>query len=476
MTRPRFRLSARGAALAMISAAFATQASANTAGRIDFVYGEANVRAADGRLRPAAKGELVQDGDTLVTGNGRAQVRFTDGAYVSLQPNTEFGVREYRYEGKTDGSERGFFSLVRGAMRTVTGAIGRYNRSAYQVRTPTATVGIRGTGGLIAVLPDLSTLIKGTSGTWLLSNPAGQIEVPAGTSGLATPDIKAPPQQTSQSPEAPPPPPPVKEATYSEGEKTTETGEACSVTQNCSPGTSAPPPPPPMLSGPGYHVNFAYGGATASIGIGQSSSLVDATFNGTGQLTSWTDASGSTSSLLGAHAEGGNVPGVMAWGRWTGNVFHVASKDFAPNEGFHYVVGLPTPTMPTSGTASFTLVGASSPTGSDGSIASPGTLARATMTVDFGQTSVAVTLNPMFASGSWGLDTTMTGRISGQTMLGSGSATNVGATPPLAYSCSSGCSATFQGAFFGAGASNAGLAYQINAFTATVSGVAAFKQ
>jgi len=478
MTRPRFKLSARGAAIAMVSAAFAGPALGSTAGRIDFVFGEASVRGANGQVRAATKGGEVQDGDTLVTGNGRAQIRFTDGAYVSLQPNTEFGVREYRYDGKTDGSERGFFALVRGAMRTVTGAIGHYNRSAYQVRTPTATVGIRGTGGLIEVLPDLSTLIKGSSGVWLLTNPAGQIEVPAGTSGIATPDLKAPPKQTSQSPEAPPPPPPPKAATYSEGEKTTATGEACSVVPNCSPGTSAPPPPPPMISGPGYHVSFAYGGSTAGSAINNSGGLANATFNSTGQMTSWTDSAGSTLTLLGTHAEGGNVPAVVAWGRWTGQVaFAAGAPTFGTNEGLHYVVGLPTPTMPTTGVANFSVVGATNPTTSDGN-GGLGTLAAGSLNVNFaggGTASLGVTTS---FPGGWGHNLVMSGNISGQRMTGSASGNFDVSTPPPAYACGAcGCSASFNGAFFGAGASHAGATYRIVAPSGqAISGAVVFKQ
>lgn len=480
MSRPRFKLSARGAALAMVSAAFAGPALANTAGRIDFVIGEANVRGVDGRVRAAAKGDPVQDGDTLLTGsNGRAQIRFSDGAYVSLQPNTEFGVREYRFDGKTDGSERGFFSLVRGAMRTVTGLIGRYNRTAYQVRTPTATVGIRGTGGLIAVLPDLSTLVKGTSGIWLLSNPAGQIEVPAGTSGLATPDLKVPPQQTSQSPAAPPPPPPAKEATYSEGDKTTETGDACSVTQDCGPGTTppaAPPPPPPMISGPGYHVSFAYSGTTAGNSLGNSTGLADATFNATGQMTTYTDQSGLPVTLLGSHGEGGNVPGIVAWGRWTGQVtIGGATPTFGSNEGFHYVAGLPTPSMPTSGSATFTQVGATSPTTSDGT----GGLGTATTSLTANFVSGAVTLNVNAAFSGWGYNVSIPGAISGQQMSGTLFGQFATGTPPSQYVCGAcNCSASFNGAFFGAGASHAGVAYKIGPdFTSfAVTGAAALKQ
>ncbi|HKI63874.1 MAG TPA: FecR family protein, partial [Burkholderiales bacterium] len=162
-----FRMNRSALMLALVSAAFAGNAGAS-AGRIDFSIGGVVATRPDGQQRPLAKGAELQNGDTIRTNDGRAQIRFPDGAYVSLQPNTVFGVKEYNYEGKTDGKERGFFSLLKGAMRAVTGLIGRVNRSTYQITTPTATVGIRGTGGLIAVLPDGSTLIRGSSGIWSL--------------------------------------------------------------------------------------------------------------------------------------------------------------------------------------------------------------------------------------------------------------------------------------------------------------------
>jgi hypothetical protein len=98
------------------------------------------------------------------------------------------------------------------------------------------------------------------------------------------------------------------------------------------------------------------------------------------------------------------------------------------------------------------------------------------MTVDFAGSGVSVFLNPRFLT--WAYDVSMTGRIAGSTITGSGNAGDTaGSTPPLGFSCSN-CTASFQGAFFGAGASHAGLAYQVNTGTApiTVSGVAVFKQ
>lgn len=224
----------RAAALFALLAAFAADAGA-AAARVDFAVGRVTVAGADGRERALAKGAEVDSGDTVRTdASGRAQLRFTDGAYVSLQPNTEYRISDYRFEGKTDGSEKGLFGLTRGAMRTVTGLVGRVNRDAYKVTTPTATVGIRGTGGVIQVLDNGATLVIGTSGIWSLSNQFGSITVPAGALGLAP---KGTPPQTP--PPSPSPAGPAPLATSPGGSPT---------------GPSAPPPtlvPNPTLGVPG---------------------------------------------------------------------------------------------------------------------------------------------------------------------------------------------------------------------------------
>src|SRR5712692_8923550 len=193
--------------VAIVSAAFSNPALANT-GKVDFTIGNVTVTGSDGRGRPLTKGAEVKSGDKIVSSvDGRAQIRFSDGAYVSLQPNTEFDIRQYRYSGKTDGTESALFGLFRGAMRTVTGLVGRANKSRYQITTTTATIGIRGTGGLIQVNNDGSTLVIGTSGIWSLTNNGGSIDVPAGTEGFAGTNRNVPPQPTTLGPAVPPPQP-----------------------------------------------------------------------------------------------------------------------------------------------------------------------------------------------------------------------------------------------------------------------------
>lgn len=143
MNTTSFRLNS-GAMLALtIAAAFPVAAEA-AAGRVEFAIGGVTAISANGENRALSKGADINSGDTIKTTDGRVQVRFTDGGYMSLQPNTEFIVESYSYDGKQDGSERGFFRLVEGGLRAITGIVGRNNRPAYRVATPVATIGIRG--------------------------------------------------------------------------------------------------------------------------------------------------------------------------------------------------------------------------------------------------------------------------------------------------------------------------------------------
>ena len=94
-----------------------------------------------------ANGSLVRTGDTIVTGlDGRAQIRFSDGSLVSLQPRSEFRIDDYQFDM---AQQRGFFSLLRGALRTISGAVGKRDPADYRMTTPTATIGIRGTEFLV---------------------------------------------------------------------------------------------------------------------------------------------------------------------------------------------------------------------------------------------------------------------------------------------------------------------------------------
>ncbi len=461
-----FRLNRSGVMLALVSVAFAGEAGA-VAGRVDFTIGGTTVSGVDGQRRPLAKGAELDKGDTVRTdAEGRAQIRFSDGSYVSLQPNTEFAIKDYNFEGKTDGTERGFFGLAKGAMRTVTGLIGRVNRNRYQIATPTATVGIRGTGGQIEVLLDGSTLVSGTSGIWTLSNPAGTLDIPAGVSGKPPASPNQPPQQTSQGPSTGPAQPLTQQTTYVQGNQTTASGGAAIGII-------------PLVSGPGFAAAVAY---TPSFGSGTSDarSGLDAVFTSAGQLT---DIQTSIPSFGfgfkleagGTHAEFG-TDGILAWGRWIGPVTQNCDcsnpQIYDSGQGLHYVVGMPTPVMPTSGTATYSMLGATSPTFTTGGV--PGTasfLPGGGLTVNFGTSAVTLT----------GFNVAMTAvnyTLNGSTTI---SSSLFSMSPTVTSSAPGGCCGCFSsvnGFFAGTNAERAGMAYLISDFFAgaQITGAAALKK
>ncbi len=446
-----FRLSPRGAMLAVVSAAFANPALANT-GKVDFATGNITVTGSDGRGRPLVKGAEVKTGDKIASSaNGRAQIRFSDGAYVSLQPNTEFDIRDYRFNGKADGSESALFGLLKGALRTVTGLVGRSDRSRYQIGTPTATIGIRGTGGLISIGGDGSTLVTGSSGVWTLTNQGGTLEIPAGTAGLAGPNLKVPPKPVTQGPVVPPPQgAPQVQPTIVQGDVVNASGDPASLG-----GTKV------LVSGSGYAV--AYFGATTTPFAGPTvTSPTNADFDGAGLMNQFNGfaATGAPTlfTLAGTQSEAG-TDGVLAWGRWTGNVLAngVSVGTLTANQGLHYVTGLPTPTLPVGGTFTFNVViGATNPTFGNGS-AAPGVLNSASLTGDFGQHTITAGVS-VTAGGN-----TFSGSANGT--FGTSTFSGLTGTLPPQLGCSGGCTLNVNGFFSGAGASQAGFVYQFGNVT-----------
>lgn len=120
-------------------------ALAQSAGTVLFKSGNAVVTRADLTTQPIRQHDAVLNGDTIDTKNGRVQIGFIDGGKVSLQPDTIYKISQYSLSGEEDGSEYALTELVKGGLRTISGLIGHKNRERYQLKTPVATIGIRGT-------------------------------------------------------------------------------------------------------------------------------------------------------------------------------------------------------------------------------------------------------------------------------------------------------------------------------------------
>lgn len=119
---------------------------AEAAARVAFVVGEATASLPNQPLRQLVRGSEVGPGDSIRTGpGGRLQLRFSDGSQLSLNPGSLFRIDDYQFAATTPQPARGFFSLLQGGLRTITGLIGKARREDYRMQTTVATIGIRGT-------------------------------------------------------------------------------------------------------------------------------------------------------------------------------------------------------------------------------------------------------------------------------------------------------------------------------------------
>jgi hypothetical protein len=159
-----------------------TAGAAEPAGRVELADGEVRIHDAARKIRAAAAGTAVFEGDRIETGSdGELHVAMEDGGFLAVRPNTSLTIAGYRAQG--DERDQSVFSLLKGSIRSVTGWIARFNPPGYQVRTPTATIGVRGTDHEPLVIPEGSaegepgTYDKVNAGRSVLKTARGEIEV-----------------------------------------------------------------------------------------------------------------------------------------------------------------------------------------------------------------------------------------------------------------------------------------------------------
>jgi hypothetical protein len=116
-------------------------------GTLTHLSGSVFVDRADGKSLPATAGTQVAAGETVATGaNAYARLEMTDGSEIVLRPDSRLKVEDYKFNDSKPQEDSFVLRVFKGGLRTVSGLIGkRGNRDAYEMKTPTATIGIRGT-------------------------------------------------------------------------------------------------------------------------------------------------------------------------------------------------------------------------------------------------------------------------------------------------------------------------------------------
>jgi hypothetical protein len=404
--------------------------------QVDFVVGSALASNTSGVERKLVKGTSVVSGETIRTAaDSRVHLRFDDGAVISLQPLSEFRLDNYHFAGKPDGEERGFFSLIKGGLRTITGLIGRNKRDAYKVTTSVATIGIRGTEYTLVYTDSDSIAVATGEGAIEVCNDAGCKVLASGESAVVKGKDGAIELGDYRPQLAPPQPIALLLPQFSTAEYKNQDG---SVQINSN----------QLLSGPGYVVAYTH---VFQSGVSASG---DAQFGPDSQFLYGTSASSNfTGVVLG---ESASLDGVIGWGRWVTAQGQTPPSAPVTLTDFHYAVGQPTPLSGLGASATYQLVGATAPTG----VTANGPL-TGSLTANFtggGMMNVSMNVNIPTSASVVSINT------------------NTGPSPVAVSSTftwdSVSTNVSGGGFFAGANASHAGASYN----TGSISGAAAFKR
>ncbi len=170
----------------------APDASAPVVGEVVAARGDEVLQRAGGtQLEILAVGQILKGGDTIKTGPyGGAAILFNDDTQVRIHRNSTFKVESVR---NNDGVDESRFALLSGAawsrakalFRTVTAGVQRGRRSIVTVRTPSATLGIRGTDWHLSVDAQGRTTATVLSGEVELGNELGTVSLTRGEVGTA---------------------------------------------------------------------------------------------------------------------------------------------------------------------------------------------------------------------------------------------------------------------------------------------------
>lgn len=84
--------------------------------------------------------EIEQNDRVITTGEGSAYIHFVDDTVLTVGSNSEVLLDKFVFDG--DRAKIANIQIVKGTLRFVTG---KSDHSVYQIKTPVATVGVRGT-------------------------------------------------------------------------------------------------------------------------------------------------------------------------------------------------------------------------------------------------------------------------------------------------------------------------------------------
>lgn len=117
--------------------------SKNPIGQVEDLTGNATVQRADGTVEPLADGAYIFENDVVQTADGSSlSITFVDGTIFTLASASRMVLDSLIYDPQGSANS-GVFNLIEGSFVFIAGQIAK--TGGFDVNTPTATMGIRGT-------------------------------------------------------------------------------------------------------------------------------------------------------------------------------------------------------------------------------------------------------------------------------------------------------------------------------------------
>jgi len=135
----------------------------NVVGKILAVKGEVVAYKASGEVRAKLKlSSPIYENDAIRTASGaKAQIMFNDKSLYTVGENAEIVVDKFVFD-PSSGDGQSILEVTKGIFKFLTGDIAKKDPEKVKINTPTATIGVRGSGGIVHVEANGMTLLNMT--------------------------------------------------------------------------------------------------------------------------------------------------------------------------------------------------------------------------------------------------------------------------------------------------------------------------
>ncbi len=149
------------------------------AGQVIASQGSAKAVGPDNASRDLKRGASVFPKDKIIVdADSKVQIKFSDGGLINLIAITEYLIDSYSFKDASQ-SDVSSTTLVKGGFRMLSGTIAKENPSSHTVKTPVATIGLRGTTFAVNFVSG-KVFVACSSGQVECKNSLGSVVIGAG--------------------------------------------------------------------------------------------------------------------------------------------------------------------------------------------------------------------------------------------------------------------------------------------------------